>query len=158
MSEKLSSLKEKLDAVKLQKLRIDKKSNSSNMYEKLENVLDSAYELNIKLITLDFDKVELELPRSLIEEYDEVDGASKKRRSKAVISASDYSDELLEDEHILYIKQKQPEITVGSKTFYLLDAYKAPKDEESMKNIEQYYPDDDTEDLVFGDIVMEFQY
>ena len=129
------------------------------MYEKMIEVLDSAYDLNVKTVTLDYDRVELEIPRHLVEDYKEINDNIARKRNMAVIGASEYHSELLGDEHLIHIKKKQPEFAIGEKVFFLLDAYKAPKDIESLKNIQDYCPDIDLdESMILGDIIMEFQY
>jgi hypothetical protein len=76
------------------------------MYEKIIEVLDSAYDLNIKTVTLDYDRVELEIPRHLVEDYKEINNNIGRSKNMAVIGASEYHSELLADEHLIYIKKK----------------------------------------------------
>ena len=122
--------------------------------EDLSNILEEAMKLNIETIVLDFSQITLTLPSdlatSLIAEGNET-----------ALQCVAFEQSLLDDSQIKYIEANQPiNMAIAGKDISLTKASKMPKDEESMKNIAEYYPMGPSviADKSFYDIVMEFKY
>jgi len=117
-------------------------------------MLEKALKLNIKTIILDFGQIELTLPEALVSQLIQQEAEDKVQTS---LACSELEQPLLDEDQMKYIEQNQPVLNIGDKytQVKLIKAYKAPKGQDELNNIKEYYP---SSDKAFSDIIMEFQY